>query len=187
MAKLLLSSYRRSLGVPELSGSPTRTRVARDQLGVSSNRHLVIFLIDRAYPMDQNSQRQINGRRTCLNLIICKLRFSSSTWVPLATTCLTQDTRGLVGGLFKSPANKKTFPVYEPSSEQVLGHCSDFGHQDFVDTINVAEDGFRSFSTSTTAKERGALLRRWHDLILGHVDDCKDYKNVKPNDTNAKL
>jgi succinate-semialdehyde dehydrogenase / glutarate-semialdehyde dehydrogenase len=104
---------------------------------------------------------------------------SSGNLIPIRNSKLF-DTRGLVGGSLKSAVNNKTFPVYEPSSGQVLGYCSDFGQQDFIDAIDTAEAGFREFSVSTTAKERGALLRRWNDLTLENVDDCKDYPYMQP-------
>lgn len=82
------------------------------------------------------------------------------------------ETRGLVAGSFKAAADSKSFPVYEPSSGNILQQCSDFGRQDFVDAIDVADQGYRNFWSSTTAKERGGLLRRWYEQILENVDDC---------------
>lgn len=83
------------------------------------------------------------------------------------------DTRGLVAGAWKNGAGDKSFPVYEPSSGKVLRQCADLDRQDFIDAIDAADEGYREFWASTTAKQRGALLRRWHDLILENVEDCK--------------
>ena len=82
------------------------------------------------------------------------------------------ETRGLVAGQWRTAKDGKTFSVYEPSSGDVLRECSDLGHADFLEAIDSAELGYREFSKSTTAKERGQLLRRWHDLMIANVDDC---------------
>lgn len=82
------------------------------------------------------------------------------------------ETRGLIAGEWRSAKDNKTFPVYEPSSGDVLRQCSDLGHDDFLEAIDSAHVGYREFSKSTTAKERGALLRRWHELMMANVEDC---------------
>lgn len=79
---------------------------------------------------------------------------------------------GLVGGQWRSAADGKTFPVFDPSTGQVLHDCADLGKQDFIDAIDSAEKGTRNFCENTTAKERGAVLRRLYDLILGNEEDC---------------
>jgi succinate-semialdehyde dehydrogenase/glutarate-semialdehyde dehydrogenase len=81
-------------------------------------------------------------------------------------------SNGLVAGQWRLSSSRKTFPVYEPSTGNVLHHCADMGKIDFVKAIESAHTGFLKFSTSTTAKYRGTLLRRWYELILKHQDDC---------------
>lgn len=68
-------------------------------------------------------------------------------------------------------SSKKKFPVYEPSSGDVLGTVADVTREDFVTAITSADKGYRSYSTSTTAHERSALLRKWFDLIILHKED----------------
>lgn len=83
------------------------------------------------------------------------------------------DSQGLIAGTWKSAAGNKTFEVIEPSSKKVLGLCADFGADDFVEAIESAYEGYKKFNATTTAKERGAILRRWNDLILQNSEDCK--------------
>ncbi|CZR53685.1 uncharacterized protein PAC_03565 [Phialocephala subalpina] len=83
-------------------------------------------------------------------------------------------SQGLIAGSWKSPQSGKSFPVIDPSTGGVLGQCADFEYQDFVDAVECAHDGYQTFSSSTTAKERGAMLRRWNDLILANLEDCKE-------------
>ncbi|KAL2678746.1 hypothetical protein Neosp_009497 [[Neocosmospora] mangrovei] len=96
------------------------------------------------------------------------------------------DTRGLVAGSWKTPSDGKSFPVYEPSSGKVLRQCSDFGHQDFIDAIDVADKGYRHFWSSTTAKERGSLLRAWYEQILENADDLAVILSLENGKTMAE-
>ncbi|KAI8664088.1 Aldedh domain-containing protein [Fusarium keratoplasticum] len=105
--------------------------------------------------------------------------------IPIANKDLF-DTRGLVAGSWKTPSNGKSFPVYEPSSGKVLRQCSDFGHQDFVDAIDVADKGYRRFWSSTTANERGNLLRAWYEEILENADDLAVVLSLENGKTLAE-
>jgi acyl-CoA reductase-like NAD-dependent aldehyde dehydrogenase len=64
----------------------------------------------------------------------------------------------------------------EPSSTDVLGHVADFSREDFTRAIKIADKGFRKYSTTTSFPERGAQLRRWYDLIIENLEDCKYYQ-----------
>jgi hypothetical protein len=79
---------------------------------------------------------------------------------------------GLVAGQWKSGADGKTFKVFEPSSGEVLHECADLGKQDFLDAVDSAEKGTRDFYENTTAKERGAIMRKLYDLMLANEEDC---------------
>ncbi|KAG0646804.1 Glutarate-semialdehyde dehydrogenase [Hyphodiscus hymeniophilus] len=74
-----------------------------------------------------------------------------------------------IGGRWIS--KDKKFDVYEPSSGSVLGKVSDCSLDDFKQAIRSAEEAQRSFYQSTTGTARGALLRKWNDLILENADD----------------
>ncbi|OBT97396.1 hypothetical protein VE01_04369 [Pseudogymnoascus verrucosus] len=80
-------------------------------------------------------------------------------------------TDGLVAGQWRTGASGKTFSVTEPSSGEELSRCADLALLDFVEAIDSAYIGYQKFYSSTTAKERGGLLRRWNDLILENADD----------------
>lgn len=83
------------------------------------------------------------------------------------------DSQGLIAGNWKSASGNKTFEVTEPSSKKILGRCADFGSEDFIEAIESAYEGYKNFSANTTAKERGTILRKWNDLILQNLEDCK--------------
>lgn len=94
------------------------------------------------------------------------------------------DTQGLIAGSWKSAG--KTFPVIEPSTGDVLAECSNFGKQDFVDAIESAHDGYQKFSSSTTAKERGTILRKWNDLIVQNSEDLAKILSLENGKTLAE-
>ncbi|KAJ5165195.1 Aldehyde dehydrogenase N-terminal [Penicillium coprophilum] len=96
------------------------------------------------------------------------------------------DSRGFVAGNWKSASSNKMFPVIEPSSGQVLGHCADFSQQDFVEAIEDADRGFRKYFFSTTAKQRSVLLRKWNDLILQNLDDLANILSLENGKTLAE-
>ncbi|KAK9477435.1 Aldehyde/histidinol dehydrogenase [Lipomyces japonicus] len=78
-------------------------------------------------------------------------------------------SEGFVNGKWVS--STKTFPVFEPSTGGILGHVSDLGRDHFVTAIESADAGCRKYVNSTTAPERGLLLRKWYDLIIANKDD----------------
>lgn len=92
---------------------------------------------------------------------------------------------GFIGGQWVSAKDGKTFPVYgrtplrvrcsdglEPSTAEVLGNMAHMSRDDFIRAIEIADKGFRKYSTSTTYADRGTLLRKWFDLIHENLDDC---------------
>lgn len=89
-------------------------------------------------------------------------------------------TKGLINGKWRSAAADKTFPVSEPSTGDVLASCADMSLADFQEAIDSAHEGYSKFFTSTTAKERGLILRRWFDLIIKNSEDSEYIFNRKP-------
>lgn len=79
-------------------------------------------------------------------------------------------TSGLVSGEWRFGTTQ--FPVYEPASATILSSCSDLTHDDLIQAIDSAEVGSKKFFESTTAKQRGEILRRWFDLVVSNADDC---------------
>ncbi|VUC34758.1 unnamed protein product [Clonostachys rosea] len=80
-------------------------------------------------------------------------------------------TQGLVAGRWRSAPEDSKFPVYEPASGTVLLECANFTRNEIIEAIQSAETGQKQYFKSTTAKERGALLRIWHDLIQANKED----------------
>lgn len=81
-------------------------------------------------------------------------------------------TKGLISGRWISSPLSSVFPVIEPSSGQVLEQCADLTQSHFLEAINAAYDGYHELA-AMTAKERGAILRKWNDSILANVEDSQ--------------
>ncbi|KAK9450191.1 aldehyde dehydrogenase [Limtongia smithiae] len=94
--------------------------------------------------------------------------------------------KGFIGGEWTVPSSGKEFPVYEPSSGTVLGMVSDFGLADFKRAVADAETGFQKYSTSTTAAQRGQLLRNWFNLIMANADDIATILTLENGKTFAE-
>jgi succinate-semialdehyde dehydrogenase/glutarate-semialdehyde dehydrogenase len=82
-------------------------------------------------------------------------------------------TSGLVDGEERKDAAGKTFPVIEPSSGKVLNWCADLSKKDLIDALDSAQVGSAKLFESTTAKQRGLILKEFCRLILLNADDCK--------------
>ncbi|CAH0051573.1 unnamed protein product [Clonostachys solani] len=91
--------------------------------------------------------------------------------------------QGLIEGRWQDPPSGSTFPVYEPSSATVLLNCPNFSRQDLQRSILSAAAAHTSFYASTTAAGRGALLKKWNELILANKEDLASIltlENGKP-------
>lgn len=64
----------------------------------------------------------------------------------------------------------KVIDVVNPSSGEVIAQVSDGTASDAEAAVLAAKDAFKSWS-STPAKQRAQILRRWHDLILENSAD----------------
>lgn len=63
-----------------------------------------------------------------------------------------------------------TFEVTNPADGEVIARVADLGAPQTLDAIAAAHLAFPAWA-ARTAKDRGAILRRWSDLILSHADD----------------
>jgi succinate-semialdehyde dehydrogenase/glutarate-semialdehyde dehydrogenase len=63
-----------------------------------------------------------------------------------------------------------TLAVINPATGETLGSVPKLGREAVQSAIAAAEDALPAWR-GLLAKERAAILRRWHDLILNHADD----------------
>uniref|UniRef100_A0A8H7MZT4 Aldehyde dehydrogenase domain-containing protein n=1 Tax=Bionectria ochroleuca TaxID=29856 RepID=A0A8H7MZT4_BIOOC len=71
----------------------------------------------------------------------------------------------------KWTAKDATFDVYEPSTSTVLGRVANCNREDIQKAVKSAAKAQPTYFRNTTGKSRGALLRKWHDLIMANAED----------------
>ena len=75
-----------------------------------------------------------------------------------------------IGGNWLQPDECSPLPVNNPATGAVIATVPSGRREDAAAAIDAAELAQPDWS-SRPAKERSALLRRWHDLIIDNVDD----------------
>src|SRR6516164_4440713 len=75
-----------------------------------------------------------------------------------------------IGGQWRDADNGPTLKVNNPATGEVLGTVPMICAVETRRAIEAAKNAFADWSRKP-AKERSALLRRWHDLILANIDD----------------
>ncbi|MHA7685338.1 NAD-dependent succinate-semialdehyde dehydrogenase [Cupriavidus sp. PET2-C1] len=78
--------------------------------------------------------------------------------------------QAFIGGEWANARSGQTLDVVDPASGATLGTIPDCDEQDTRAAIEAANRALPAWSALTT-HERAAKLRKWHDLMLAHVDD----------------
>jgi succinate-semialdehyde dehydrogenase/glutarate-semialdehyde dehydrogenase len=78
------------------------------------------------------------------------------------------ETEAFIDGLWIE--GDATFEVLNPADGTVIANVADLGAGETRVAIEAAHRAFPTWA-ARTAKERGAILRRWSDLMLAHADD----------------
>lgn len=77
--------------------------------------------------------------------------------------------QALIAGQWRGAASGKTISVDDPFTGETIGTVPDLDRQEVQGAIDAAEAAFKDWSRRP-AKERGALLRRWHELIMANKE-----------------
>ncbi|GAA3537302.1 NAD-dependent succinate-semialdehyde dehydrogenase [Zobellella aerophila] len=67
----------------------------------------------------------------------------------------------------------KTYEVRNPASGEVIAEVAQCGADETQAAIDAADRAFAGWR-KTTPKERGAVLRRWHDLMMAHQQELAE-------------
>ncbi|HEX6794074.1 MAG TPA: aldehyde dehydrogenase family protein, partial [Casimicrobiaceae bacterium] len=75
-----------------------------------------------------------------------------------------------VDGKWLDADDRGSMPVVDPATGELVGTAPMFGAAETKRAIAAAERAFPAWRAKT-AKERGAILRKWNDLMLANRDD----------------
>ena len=78
--------------------------------------------------------------------------------------------QGLIDGVWCGSDANENLSVLNPASGEVLGKIPNMGTSETKRAIYAAKNAWRGWREKT-ARERGAIMRRWYDLVLLHKDD----------------
>src|SRR5579872_6286564 len=79
-------------------------------------------------------------------------------------------TQAYIGGQWENANGGATCDVTNPATGEKIGTVPDMGATETRRAIEAAKAAFPAWAAKT-AKERGTILRRWHDLMLANQDD----------------
>ena len=79
-------------------------------------------------------------------------------------------TQAYLGGKWENANGGGTQDVMNPATGEKIGTVPNMGASETRRAIEAARAALPAW-TGKTAKERGAILRRWHDLMLANQDD----------------
>lgn len=77
--------------------------------------------------------------------------------------------QAFIDGQWISAASGNTMTVLDPATGEKVGEVPDLGVTEANAAVEAADRAFASWK-KTTAKQRGALLRRWYELIMEHQE-----------------
>jgi succinate-semialdehyde dehydrogenase/glutarate-semialdehyde dehydrogenase len=78
--------------------------------------------------------------------------------------------RAYIAGRWCEADNRKSFPVTNPATGEMLAQVPDMEAAETRRAIEAAKAAWPEWRRKT-AKERATLLRKWHDLMMANVDD----------------
>ena len=86
------------------------------------------------------------------------------------TLSLLQQAAFINGQWISQASDGARFAVTNPATGALLAHLPDLGEAETEHAIQAAEAAYPAWRAQS-AKARGALLRRWFDLITAHTED----------------
>jgi succinate-semialdehyde dehydrogenase / glutarate-semialdehyde dehydrogenase len=79
-------------------------------------------------------------------------------------------TQAFLAGEWSDADNARTFAVCDPATGKLLAHVPEMGRDETRRAIQAADRAWNPWR-SQPAKERGAILRRWYELMIENADD----------------
>ncbi|MGA1178219.1 MAG: NAD-dependent succinate-semialdehyde dehydrogenase [Burkholderiaceae bacterium] len=77
---------------------------------------------------------------------------------------------GLIAGAWRAAVSGRRISVSDPASGEAIAQVANMGAQEAREAVDAAAAALPAWRARST-KERVAVLRAWHGLILAHADD----------------
>ena len=92
---------------------------------------------------------------------------------------VAEQRKHLIGGRWVEAASGKTFPVYNPATEEVIAHVAEGDAEDIDRAVKAARRAFESGPWPTlTPAERGRMIWRLGDLIYEHLEELAQLESL---------
>lgn len=98
------------------------------------------------------------------------MALSHSLLSKLKDPSLATDKARIGGDWLRAGDSGKTFDVINPSTGEVIATLPDMGRNEAARAIDAAYEAQKAWARKT-GKERAAMLRRLHDLVVANADD----------------
>jgi succinate-semialdehyde dehydrogenase/glutarate-semialdehyde dehydrogenase len=79
-------------------------------------------------------------------------------------------SQSFLDGRWVDAADKQRMPVTNPATGELIGEVPDCTPEDARAAVDAAQHAFELYR-HTVARDRAALLKRWHGLILANLED----------------
>jgi phenylacetaldehyde dehydrogenase len=92
---------------------------------------------------------------------------------------VAEQRKHLIGGRWVEAASGKTFPVYNPATEDVIVYVAEGNEEDIDRAVKAARQAFESGPWPTlTPAERGKMIWRLGDLIYEHLEELAQLESL---------
>ncbi|CAO4366179.1 unnamed protein product [Caenorhabditis nigoni] len=94
------------------------------------------------------------------------LRLSAVKLHSRSYSLLPQGAQAYIGGKWTSSQSGKSFDVLNPYNNEVVDRVTNCNVKDAEKAVQSAVEGFEQWAYSYTAKQRGAILHKWFEILL---------------------
>lgn len=95
---------------------------------------------------------------------------TTNTILPLTDPTLLKTNQAYIAGQWHQSDNESTLEVKNPATGEVIGKVPRMGATETRRAIEAANHAWPAWRAKT-ARQRAAILRAWHDLMLENADD----------------
>uniref|UniRef100_A0A0K0F4R2 Succinate-semialdehyde dehydrogenase, mitochondrial n=1 Tax=Strongyloides venezuelensis TaxID=75913 RepID=A0A0K0F4R2_STRVS len=93
-------------------------------------------------------------------------RFSITGSRFVETILLPKGGKAFINGEWMKSMSKTTFPVMDPYTRETICEVSNCGPSDAQIAVQSSKEAFGNWSLNYTAKQRGAILSKWGNLLM---------------------